>query len=56
MEQQYLNDFHRRNSLACLKNQESLKQRSLSINDIIAQSQRLGRFTIKRTSQTQTEE
>ena len=41
MEQQYLNDFHWRNSLACLKGQESLKQRSLSINDIIAQSQRL---------------
>ena len=56
MEQQYLNDFHRRNSLDCLKDQESLKQRSLSINDVIAQSQRLGKFTIKRISQTQAEE
>ena len=56
MKQQYLNEFHKRNSLACLKDQESLKQRSLSINDVIAQSQRLGKFTIKRISQTQAEE
>lgn len=56
MKQQYLNEFHKRNSLACLKDQESLKQRSLSINDVIAQSQRLGKFTIKKISQTQAEE
>ena len=56
MKQQYLNEFHKRNSLACLKDQESLKQRSLSINDVIAQSQRIGKFTIKRISHTQAEE
>ena len=56
MKQQYLNEFHKRNSLACLKDQESMKQRPLSIDDVIAHSQRLGKFTIKRISQTQAEE
>ncbi len=38
MEQQYLNEFHKRNSQACLRDQRSCAQRPLSVEDVLAQS------------------
>ena len=50
MEQQYLNEFHMRNSQACLRDQRSCAQRPLSVEDVLAQSRRLGRSMIQMTS------
>ena len=47
MEQQYLNEFHRRNSLACLKDQSSCARRPLCVEDVLAQSRRNGRSSIR---------
>ena len=50
MEQQYLNEFHMRNSLACLRNRKSCAQRPLSVEDVLSQSWKQGRFMIRMTS------
>ena len=50
MEQQYLNEIHMRNSQACLRDQRSCAQRPLSVEDVLAQSRRLGRSMIRKTS------
>ena len=50
MEQQYLNEFHKRNSQACLRDQRSCAQRPLSVEDVLAQSRRQGRSSIRMTS------
>ena len=50
MEQQYLNEFHMRNSLACLRDRKSCAQRPLSVEDVLAQSRRQGRSMIRMTS------
>ena len=47
MEQQYLNEFHMHNSLACLKDQKSCARRPLSVEDVLAQSRRQGRSSIR---------
>lgn len=47
MEQKYLNEFHKLNSLACLKDQEACARRSLSVEDVLAQSLRHGRTSIR---------
>lgn len=47
MGQQYLNKFHMLNSLACLKDQEVCARRSLSVEDVLAQSLRHGRTSIR---------
>ena len=51
MEQQYLNEFHMRNSQACLKAQEFYAQQPLSVDDVLAQSLRQGRSMIRKISQ-----
>ena len=50
MEQQYLNEFHMRNSQACLRDRKSCAQRPLSVEDVLAQSRKQGRFMIRMTS------
>ena len=47
MEQQYLNEFHMHNSQACLRDQRSCAQRPLSVEDVLAQSRRQGRSSIR---------
>ena len=47
MEQQYLNEFHMLNSQACLRDQKSCAHRPLSVEDVLAQSRRLGRSSIR---------
>lgn len=42
----YLNDFHRQNSENCLADQKALKNKQLTVEDVIEQSKKQGR-TIK---------
>ncbi len=43
----YLNEFHKRNSMACRKDLNSSAKSPLSVEDVLKQSQRFGRFTIR---------
>lgn len=43
----YLTDFHKQNSENCLKDIEKMKEQPLSIKDVLEQSYRQGRTTIK---------
>ena len=45
--QHYLNDFHKQNSENCLLDQEELKKKHLTVQDVIKQSLRHGRTNIK---------
>lgn len=45
--QKWFNDFHKKNSEACLKEYNENKKKSLSIDDVIAQSKRQGRILKK---------
>lgn len=47
MEQQYLNEFHKLNSQACLRDQMYWALRQLSIEDVLERSRRQGRFTMR---------
>ena len=47
MEQLYLNEFHKLNSLACLSDQEAAALRPLTVEDVLAQSRRHGRTTMR---------
>lgn len=38
MKQQYLNEFHRRYSLACQRDQKAQAQQPLTIDDVLEQS------------------
>ena len=46
--QNYLNDFHKQNSEACIKDYEQQKNVPLTVDDVIKQSHRHGRTTIKK--------
>lgn len=43
----YLNDFHRQNSENCLADQKALKNKQLTVENVIEQSKKQGR-TLKR--------
>lgn len=45
--QVYLNDFHQQNSENCLADQKALKNKQLTVEDVIEQSKKQGR-TIKK--------
>lgn len=53
MKQQYLNEFHRRYSLACQRDQKAQAQQSLTIDDVLEQSRRLGSTSIRLTTSGQ---
>lgn len=53
MKQQYLNEFHRRYSLACQRDQKAQAQQPLTIDDVLEQSRRLGRTSIRLTTSGQ---
>lgn len=45
--QQYLNEFHEQNSKNCLLDQENMKKKHLTVQDVIKQSLKHGRTNIK---------
>ena len=53
MKQQYLNKFHLHNSLACQRDQKVQAQHPLTIDDVLEQSRRLGRTSIRLTASGQ---
>ena len=50
MAPKYLNEFHKANSQACRKDLQSLRQRGLSVEDVLEQSRKFGRSTIQMIS------
>lgn len=45
--QHYLNEFHEKNSKNCLLDQENMKKKKLTVQDVIKQSLKHGRTNIK---------
>ena len=53
MKQQYLNEFHMHNSLACQRDQKAQAQQPLTIEAVLQQSRKLGRTSIRLTTSGQ---
>lgn len=53
MNRQYLTEFHMRNSMACQRDQKVQAQQALTIDDVLEQSRRLGRTSIRLTTSGQ---
>lgn len=47
MKQQYLTEFHRRNSEACMAELKANERSPLSVEDVLAQARTLGRTSIR---------